>query len=117
MEFINKELQELDKKAQPIIAAHLKRLDDLSKDIKSLDNLFDKSGCIDEFSLEIDEGVLYFDQKRHKVCFQTKLGDIDKPLIECPLHIRFIVAPYLSEFLENFIYFINRIINKDNNNG
>jgi hypothetical protein len=102
-EFNCPKLQKIADDNQYIIDAHIAHINALSADIKSLDNMIASSCFRGDCMMLINKDKLYFDFLRKKICFIDSKGTLDRPLIECPLHIRLKIEPHLTEFLNIFL--------------
>ena len=95
--FNDPNLQNVLNKYKNNICEKIRKLDQISEDIKKLEILLRRSAVQAGCKLNLPEGVIIWNGKR--ICFVLP----DKSavhLIEMPSNIRLIAYPYFSEFLE-----------------
>jgi hypothetical protein len=93
--FKNPDLQKVYEETKHILDERLTKLDEISHDIKLLEEILKKSAIPKSVYLNIPEGnISWFN---HRLCFENE--SMNRPLIETPSNIRIIVHPYFAEFL------------------
>ena len=96
--FNNKELNEVHRINSDEILKHIKFLNDLSSDIKKLENILNDAGFYYAIRTQMDDNsYIFWDGSR--IRFYSK--EIARPLIETPVEIRIKCSKMLPDFFQS----------------
>lgn len=112
--FKDEKLKRIHEESKKVVDEHLKKLDSISNDIKTLNKFLKSSAVSAGISLEIEEAgheknfsrILLWDGDN--IFWRSDEWSSCKRLIETPAKIRVAVSDYLSVFLEMCMSSIKR---------
>lgn len=92
--FSNPELQRVHDENKHVIEEHLQSLDEISRDIKEIEQFFCRA-ALPSFNFSFGDFDLCWCNKR--ICYEDD-EVIKKPLMDTRVHVRLRCKPYLKEF-------------------